>query len=100
MASDLSASLTPLALLFHRHEKEVEPLAPWFEEGVEIIQQPTVFQSPVAEELAHVGVVLLLHVGLVVLVVGARSGLVEAVFPELFLEMEVEELASVIAILS
>ena len=98
VTTDLAAALAPFALLFHRHTEEVSPLAPEFEQFVEIIKQFAVFEPFVAKELADVGVVFLLHVGLVVLVVGARSGLFDAVFLQSVIEVEVEELASVVAI--
>lgn len=98
VTADLAASLTPFALLFHRHAEEVAPLAPELEQFVEISKQLAVFEPFVAEELPDVGVVLLLHVGLVVLVIRPRTGLFDAVFPQPVVEVEVEELAAVVAV--
>lgn len=79
MAADLAASFPPFALLFHRHAEQVAPLTPEFEQSVEIFKKLAVLKPLVAGELPNVGVVVLLHVDLVVLEVGARAGLVDTV---------------------
>ena len=84
--------IPPFDFLFHRHAEQVAPLAPEFEQVVEVFQKLAVLKPLVAEELADVGVVFLLHVGLVVLEVGARAGLVDAVFFQPVAKLIVQEL--------
>jgi hypothetical protein len=48
--TDLAASFPPLALLLHRHAKEVAPLTPELEQVVEIPKQLAVLQPFVTEE--------------------------------------------------
>jgi hypothetical protein len=89
---NLATAFATFAFLLHRHAVEVAPQAAQLEQVVEIIEKFAVFESVVTEELADMGVVFLLHVSLLVLEVGPRTGLLDAMFPEPIVKVVIEEL--------
>ena len=94
----LSAPFPGAAELLHRGAKQVFPQTPFPHEFVERINQFLMAQALVADDLPDVSVVLLLDVSLVVLPIGARAGLVNALVLQVMIEVVIDEFAPAVAV--